>query len=108
MIDKAVSLAMADRPGPVHLDVPIGVAAQQHPAEPPMSRTRTVAAAPAPGPDLEAARAWLAGAERPLIIAGLDAVLHDAGDPVVSLARTLGAPVIASYKAKACWRTTIR
>ncbi len=100
MIDKAVSLAMSDRPGPVHLDVPIKIAAQQHPAEAPMSRTRTVPAAPAQGPDLEAARAWLAGAERPLIIAGLDAVLHDATDPLVALARTLGAPVIASYKAK--------
>lgn len=100
LIDKAVAIATEDRPGPVHLDVPIAIAAQVHDAVSPARRPPRGPVGPAAGPDLEAARRWLAEAERPLVIAGLDAVNQGAGDAVAAFARTHGAPVIASYKAK--------
>jgi len=97
--DKAVALALQDRPGPVHIDVPISVAAAPAPAY----EYRRVAAAstvPAEGPALAQARQWLAEAERPLIIAGNDAVLHGAGPAVVRLVEDLGIPLFTTYKAK--------
>lgn len=98
IIDKALGLATQGRPGPVHIDVPISVA--DAPAQG-SGRLRPDAVAVAPvGPSLDAARAALAGAKRPLIVAGLD-VVSDAGSQLVTqAAETLGAPVITSYKAK--------
>ncbi len=100
LADKAVALAMADRPGPVHIDVPIATATAPaeliafHP------EVRTSPAAPAAGPDLEAARTALAEAERPLILAGWDAVRHEAGPDLLALAEALEAPILTTYKAK--------
>ncbi len=100
MIDKAVALAMADPPGPVHLDVPIGLAGKEaavtgYPAHAPAAKS-----APAPGPDLERARTALAAAERPLMIAGMGVLHHGAADAVDAAARRLNMPVLSSYKAK--------
>lgn len=100
LIDKMVRLALADRPGPVHLDLPIAVAAAEVPEAKPVRRTPPLPAAPAPGPELEAARAALAKAERPLIVAGLDVVNQNACETLAEFARKFGAPVVASYKAK--------
>ena len=100
LIDKAVAIATEDRPGPVHLDVPIAIAAQRHAMLLPAHRTPRAPVGPAGGPDLDRARRWLAEAERPLVIAGLDAVNQEAGAAVTDFARAFGAPVIASYKAK--------
>ena len=94
--DKAVTIAMEGRPGPVHIDVPISV------ADAPATGTgvlRKPAVAVAPtGPQLNVARTALANAKRPLIIAGLDAL--GSGDAVQRAAETLGAPVLTTYKAK--------
>jgi len=100
MIDKAIALAMQDPPGPVHLDVPINIAGTEakvtgYPGRAAMSNT-----APAPGPDLDRARAAIAGAERPLMICGVDVLHHDAADVVDEAAHRLGIPVLTSYKAK--------
>ncbi len=84
----------------MHLDVPIAVAAQIHKGPLPKPRTARAPIAPAESPELETARQWLAEAERPLVIAGLDAVLQNAGEAVTAFAKAHGAPVIASYKAK--------
>ncbi|MEZ5863858.1 MAG: thiamine pyrophosphate-binding protein [Geminicoccaceae bacterium] len=46
------------------------------------------------------ARSWLAEAKRPLVIAGFDAVQHDAGAALARFAETQRAPVIQTYKAK--------
>ena len=100
LIDKAIAIATEGRPGPVHLDVPIAVAAQIHDAPLPTSRVPRAPVAPAEGPDLETARRWLAEAERPLVIAGVDAVNGNAGEAITTFAKAFGAPVIASYKAK--------
>ncbi|MBL6600351.1 MAG: thiamine pyrophosphate-binding protein [Alphaproteobacteria bacterium] len=100
LIDKAIAIATEGRPGPVHLDVPIAVAAQIHDAPLPTPRVPRAPVAPAEGPDLETARRWLAEAERPLVIAGVDAVNGNAGEAITEFAKAFGAPVIASYKAK--------
>jgi acetolactate synthase I/II/III large subunit len=100
MIDKAIAIATEGRPGPVHLDVPIAIAVQVHEGSLPAPRVPRAPVAPANGPDLENARRWLAEAERPLVIAGIDAVVQNAGDAISEFAKAYGAPVIASYKAK--------
>ncbi len=96
--DRAVTLAMEGRRGPVHVDVPIGAAAAAAGGPAP----RRVRPAPAvPGPEaLAAMRAALAAAERPLVLAGLDAMEGAAPGAIRALAEALGAPVITTYKAK--------
>lgn len=100
LIDKLVRLAMADRPGPVHIDLPIAVAAKEVEDAAPVRRPAPQLSAPAPGEALDAARAALAKAERPLIIAGLDVVNQNASETLADFSRKFGVPVIASYKAK--------
>ncbi|MFW2589883.1 thiamine pyrophosphate-binding protein [Sagittula sp. SSi028] len=98
IIDKALGLATQGRPGPVHIDVPISVA--DAPADGGGTlRPPALPTAPA-GPAVDAIRHSLAGAKRPLIVAGLD-VLSDEGAKIVTrAAETLQAPVITTYKAK--------
>ena len=100
MIDKAVSIAMDDQPGPVHIDIPIAVAATEQPDKAPVRRVRPAPAAPAPGPELDKARQWLAEAERPLIITGLDPLRQGGTESVASLALDFDIPLIATYNAK--------
>ncbi|MEQ9490332.1 MAG: thiamine pyrophosphate-binding protein [Alphaproteobacteria bacterium] len=100
LADRAVSLAVADRPGPVHIDLPISrqgkplgkATVQRHAIPSPV--------APAQGPDLETARQWLAGSKTPIIIAGLDVLQHKASDDLAAFCRDFSIPLIASYKAK--------
>ncbi len=100
VVDKALSVALSGRPGPVHVDVPIGVA--EGPATPGSHRAPALPlpAAPAEGPALDAARAALARARRPLIVAGLDVVNQGASQALTDFARKRGIPVVTSYKAK--------
>ena len=100
LIDKAVSIALDGQPGPVHVDVPIGVAVAEQPNRPPVRRARPSATAPAAGPDLDTARSWLSNAERPLMIAGVDVLNHGAADIVADFARSFQIPLITTYKAK--------
>ncbi len=97
--DRAVATALAPRPGPVHVDVPISV------AETPVTRpphTRLVAPgiplAPAPSPDLDRARDWLAAAEQPVMLIGLDAL--DDGPALRAFVESRGIPFVTTYKAK--------
>ncbi|WP_340108200.1 thiamine pyrophosphate-binding protein [Pikeienuella sp. HZG-20] len=98
-IDKALKIATSGRPGPVILDVPIDV---QREAPAAYHRSRHAPDAPmAPAGDaLETARSWLAEAERPLVVAGLDVLTQRAGGAVEAFCRRHQAPVIATYKAK--------
>jgi len=103
--DKAVRIALEDRPGPVHLDLPIGVAATPQPGHPGLGAPArdyhgSGPVAPAEGPALAQARRWLTEAERPLMIAGLDVLAHRAEAAVHALSRDFGVPLITSYKAK--------
>ena len=95
--DKAVGIATEGRPGPVHIDVPISVA--DTPVTLPRRRRR-----PEPAPMVPAApgqaRDWLAAAERPVMIVGLDAVNEGAAGTLREVAERLSIPVITTYKAK--------
>ncbi|MFQ5775604.1 MAG: thiamine pyrophosphate-binding protein [Kiloniellaceae bacterium] len=97
---KALAIATEGRPGPVHIDVPISLAAKEQPAPRPFRPPRRAAAAPAEGPELEAARRHLAAARRPLLIAGLEVLAQGAEAAIAGLARGFGIPVITTYKAK--------
>ncbi len=98
--DKALAIATEGRPGPVHIDVPISVADTLVPAAHAPLGVAPGPNCPAPGPMLDAARAALARSERPLIIAGLDAMNDRAGAALTAFAEKFGAAVITTYKAK--------
>lgn len=100
MIDRAVTLAMAGQPGPVHIDLPILVADAPATDRPALRRRDGLPMAPAQGDALRALRGHVAGAARPLIIAGVDALNDDAAQALRAAAEAMGAPVITTYKAK--------
>jgi acetolactate synthase-1/2/3 large subunit len=98
--DKAIAAAMTGQPGPVHIDLPISVADAPASPRPGLRRRPAMPVAPAPGPWLDDLRRVLATAERPLIVAGVDALNDAAARQLREAAETLGAPVITTYKAK--------
>jgi acetolactate synthase-1/2/3 large subunit len=100
VIRHAIALATADQPGPVHVDLPVGVATRPQRRAPVPALPRRAPAAPAEGGVIEAARVALARAERPLVVAGLDALRHGAGETLTGYCGRLGLPVITTYKAK--------
>ena len=97
--DKAIGIATEGRPGPVMIDVPIGVADKM--VEAPARPTRPAASAVIPsGPDMDRARDWLSQAVRPVMIAGLDAVNEGASDALRSFCERHNVPLITTYKGK--------
>ncbi|MDF1726495.1 MAG: thiamine pyrophosphate-binding protein [Sulfitobacter sp.] len=97
--DKAVSIATEGRCGPVHIDVPVEVALAPVPADAPPYRAPAAPTAPA-GQALAQARDWLAAADRPLMIAGADALNEGAGEAIRRFCEDHGVPLITTYKAK--------
>ncbi|MDZ4087089.1 MAG: thiamine pyrophosphate-binding protein [Tabrizicola sp.] len=96
---KAIVLATGGQPGPVHVDVPIGVAEgladePDIPFAPP-----TLPGLPAAA-DLSAALAALTAARRPLAIAGVDAVNEGAGEVITRFCTDHAIPLITTYKGK--------
>lgn len=99
IIDQALAIALSGRPGPVHIDLPIGVAeGSAHPL---------VAGRPILSPRQRSmekqrgiAKRALSTAKRPLIIAGLDVVNQKASAALTAFARMWSIPVITTYKAK--------
>ncbi len=100
IVDKALSIAMEGRPGPVHLDVPISLAKKNFEGEPMPPTPRLAVMAPASGAELDVARAAIAKAERPLMIAGVDVLHHGAHAAVANAVRQLNIPLLTTYKAK--------
>ncbi|MEZ5666668.1 MAG: thiamine pyrophosphate-binding protein [Alphaproteobacteria bacterium] len=99
IVDKAIAIATDGQPGPVHLDVPIGVA-QAAAGPEPAPRPAPAAVGPAPGAALEQARAWFRDSRRPLLIAGVDALNDGSAAAVAGFARRHAVPLITTYKAK--------
>ncbi|WP_050603327.1 thiamine pyrophosphate-binding protein [Ruegeria sp. 6PALISEP08] len=97
--DKAVSLAMQPRPGPVHVDVPISVA--DTPVTGVKHRRLAKVAPVSPGGEcLEKARRWVAEAKRPVAIIGLDVLYDDSRSVVQAFVEHFGIPFVTTYKAK--------
>jgi acetolactate synthase-1/2/3 large subunit len=96
---KAIALATSGQPGPVHVDVPIGVAEG-------LANEARFPALPMADPGLPqeaalaTAREALGRAMRPLAIAGVDAVNEGAGPAIADFCRAHGIPLITTYKGK--------
>ncbi|MEM1385703.1 MAG: thiamine pyrophosphate-binding protein [Pseudomonadota bacterium] len=99
-MDKALRTAMAGRPGPVHIDLPIKVAAADQPAPGPARIAPTALGAPAGAGVAEAQALWQR-AERPVVMAGLD-VLNEPGGAaaVAAFVERHRVPLVTTYKAK--------
>lgn len=95
---KAITLALSGQPGPVHVDVPIGV------AEGVEASTAFALALPdrpaATEAQIACLQAALDGARRPIAIAGVDAVNEGAGAAIAAFCRAQGVPLITTYKGK--------
>lgn len=102
IMDKAVSIACASQPGPVHVDVPISVAESES--------NETVSAVHSQIPvdcntlaaesNLEEIRLLLTNSKKPIAIAGLDAVNDTEEDFVSDFCTKLNIPLITTYKGK--------
>ncbi|WP_170545001.1 thiamine pyrophosphate-binding protein [Ruegeria arenilitoris] len=97
--DKAVSLANQPRPGPVHIDVPISVADTRVSGVKRRRLTKPAAVAPE-GNCVEKARRWVAEAERPIAIVGLDVLYDDSRNVVQAFLEHFNIPFVTTYKAK--------
>ncbi len=98
-IAKAVALATTGQPGPVHVDVPIGVAEGAATEAPVPIFTRADPGLPAASV-LQLARDALARSVRPIAIAGVDAVNEGAGLIIARFCRDHGIPLVTTYKGK--------
>jgi acetolactate synthase-1/2/3 large subunit len=96
---KAIALATQGQPGPVHVDVPIGVA-EGLAKEPPVTGLWTAAPGLPPADGLARALAALQAAQRPLAIAGVDAVNEAAGPAIAAFCRAHRIPLVTTYKGK--------
>ncbi len=96
--EKALAIATEGRSGPVHIDVPINVAAAEA-APYPYHRAPASNVVPV-GNDLKVARKWLSDSVRPVMIVGLDVLKDKACETVRAFSDLHGVPVITTYKAK--------
>jgi len=96
---EAFRVALSGNPGPVHLDFArdaIESGAVDFEPLPP-SAYRSTAKPQADAASIAAALDIVLSAERPVIWAGNGATLAEAGDAVLALARSLGAPIVTTY-----------
>lgn len=100
MIDKAVSIALDDPPGPVHIDIPIAVACTLEPQVAPVRRIRAAPMAPAVTAEFRLAREWIRQARRPLALAGVEVLSQRCAAQIATLLKEHQIPLITTYKAK--------
>ena len=99
IVDKAIAIALADPPGPVHIDIPHNIA--QTTLEYNFSPLSLPIEGVWPdGKDLNLACEKIKNAGHPIIIAGLGALHHNAGGEILKLCDTRSIPLITTYKAK--------
>ncbi|HEY6608918.1 MAG TPA: thiamine pyrophosphate-binding protein, partial [Candidatus Limnocylindria bacterium] len=98
VLDRAWNAMLTGRPGPVLLDVPMDLQAEAAEVE-----LRDPPAVTRPRPDagmVERAAALLAGAKRPVIVAGGGVISAEATAELRALAERLGAPVMTTWNGK--------
>lgn len=101
MMEKALAVALDGQPGPVHIDVPIRVAESE--TDEPWSsnfRSAPLSSAPLAGLELDQALELFAKAERPIAIAGVDAVNEGASAAITAFCQRFSIPLVTSYKGK--------
>lgn len=100
IIDKAISIAMEGKPGPVHIDVPISLATMEQDSASLPHRQILAPSGPVAGPELDQARQLLHNAERPIMIAGVEVLHQNAAEDVAGFCRRFQVPLLTTYKAK--------
>lgn len=96
---EAIALAQAGQPGPVHIDVPVDVAESEAIEVEGQTITKT-AAREIDQTNIDTALRLLASYKRPLALAGVDAVLEDAGDAISAFCKAHEIPLVTTYKGK--------
>lgn len=100
---KALRIAVAERPGSVHLttaaDVVGATASDDAILLPPMAERQSVQVFAVPGVDADPV-GRLKGAKRPVVLAGISAVRADATAALVRFANAIGCPVVVAPMAK--------
>lgn len=99
VLEKALAIAMADPPGPVHIDMPHNIAPIEYDA-PRRAPSTKVQSNWQEGEALDGARAMLSNSDQPILIAGLGALHHDAGKAILDLCEQHRVPFLTTYKAK--------
>jgi acetolactate synthase-1/2/3 large subunit len=101
VLHRAWNQMLSGRPGPVLMDVPMDVQAESAEVRIPDPSQREAFSGPRPSADLvERAAMLLAGAERPLLVAGGGAISANAAAEVTALAERLGMPVVTTWMGK--------
>lgn len=101
VMQRAWSAMTTGRPGPVHLDLPMDVQADD--ADVVVHGPEQFISGGRPRPDaheVQRAARLLAGASRPVIVAGGGAILSEASTELVALAEHLGIPVVTTWMGK--------
>jgi len=99
-INKAIAIMYDGQPGPVHIDVPIGLASIYQPKKEITLNKPSSSSSPAKGDDLDTARKWFMESVKPLVIAGVDALNDCSEKEVAEFVRKYQIPIITTYKAK--------
>ena len=97
--DKAVSMALRPRCGPVHIDVPISVADTMVPDRPLRAHPEPAPTLPG-GASLAQAREALAASVRPIALIGLDVLRDGSACIVQAFLEHFQIPFVTTYKAK--------
>ena len=101
VLHRAWNAMTTGRPGPVLLDVPMDVQAATGEVRLPRPDQREARGRPRPDSDeVDRAAVMLAGARRPVIVAGGGVILADATAELRALAERLGAPVVTTWNGK--------
>ena len=101
VLQRAFRLAMAGRPGPVHIELPMDVQADVVDAEVPDPRLyRPFSRIPGDPAAIERAADVLLEAKRPVLLVGGGVILSDACTELLELVEHLGVPVITSTQGK--------
>jgi acetolactate synthase-1/2/3 large subunit len=101
-VRKAFKIAQTEKPGATHLELPEDVAEEvigDTPAHEPLFVQAPVMPEPSPSQVLRAMRA-VAGAKRPVILAGNGVIRGKASEAVRAFARALQIPVLHTFMAK--------
>ncbi len=101
VLHRAFNQMLGGRPGPVLLDLPMDVQADAADVELPDPATRHASGRPRPDAAMvERAARLLAGAQRPVIVAGGGVITAEASAEMVAVAEHVGAPVVTTWMGK--------
>ncbi|MBA3739908.1 MAG: thiamine pyrophosphate-binding protein [Chloroflexi bacterium] len=101
VLHRAWNSMLTGRPGPILMDVPMDIQAAAADVRIPEPDAREARGRPRPdAAQVERAAALLAGAQRPVIVAGGGVISADATAELLELAERLGAPVVTTWNGK--------